>query len=388
MVAGHLQEKNGIYYMVLSYPSANGKRKNKWISTKLPVKGNKKKAEKMLSEIRQTFVPVEKPMDAEINFSDYMLQWLQIIKPTVATTTYASYSSIVQKIVVPYFKKKAIPLAELKAIDIQAFYLNHLERVSARTVIHYHTLLHRALKYAVKIELIDANPVDKVDRPKAAPFVGSFYDSTEVQKLFEAAKGSKLEIPIFLGAFYGLRRSEAIGLKWDAIDFQNDTITIRHTVVSCYFDGKQVQKAQDITKTKSSMRTLPLIPAFKELLQHKKQQQNEFQRMCGKSYNKDYLGYICVDEIGKLLSPHYLTEAFAKLLKKHGLRKIRYHDLRHSCASLLLANGVPMKQIQEWLGHSDFSTTANVYAHLECNSKRLSAAAMTNGLQDALNAIS
>ena len=173
-----------------------------------------------------------------------------------------------------------------------------------------------------------------------------------------------------------------------AIDFQNDTITIRHTVVSCYIDGKQVQKAQDITKTKSSMRTLPLIPAFKELLQHKKKQQNEFQRMCGKNYNKDYLGCICVDEMGWLLSPHYLTEAFAKLLKKHGLRKIRYHDLRHSCASLLLANGVPMKQIQEWLGHSDFSTTANVYAHLECNSKRLSAAAMTNGLQDALNAIS
>jgi len=232
-----------------------------------------------------------------------------------------------------------------------------------------------------------------VDRPKAAPFVGGFYDSAEVQKHFEAAKGSKLEIPIFLGAFYGLRRSEAIDLKWDAIDFQNDTITIRHTVVSCYIDGKRVQKAQDITKTKSSMRTLPLIPAFKELLQHKKQQQNEFQRMCGKSYNKDYLGYICVDEMGRLLSPHYLsphylTEAFAKLLKKHGLRKIRYHDLRHSCASLLLANGVPMKQIQEWLGHSDFSTTANVYAHLECNSKRLSAAAMTNGLQDALNAIS
>ena len=227
-------------------------------------------------------------------------------------------------------------------------------------MIHYHTLLHRALKYAVKIELIDANPVDKVDRPKAAPFVGSFYDSAEVQKLFEAAKGSKLEIPIFLGAFYGLRRSEAIGLKWDAIDFQNDTITIRHTVVSCYIDGKRVQKAQDITKTKSSMRTLPLIPAFKELLLHKQKQQNEFQCMCGKSYNKDYLGYICVDEMGKLLSPHYLTEAFAKLLKKHGLRKIRYHDLRHSCASLLLANGVPMKQIQEWLGHSDFSTTANV----------------------------
>lgn len=267
--------------------------------------------------------------------------------------SYASYSSIVQKIVVPYFEKKAIPLAELKAIDIQAFYLK--QRWIAQKPPHSSAVFTTAPKSRSTLKL---------------------------------QKGVSLKSPSFLGAFYGLRRSEAIGLKWDAIDFQNDTITIRHTVVSCYIDGKRVQKAQDITKTKFSMRTLPLIPAFKELLQHKKQQQNEFQRMCGKSYNKDYLGYICVDEMGRLLSPHYLTEAFAKLLKKHGLRKIRYHDLRHSCASLLLANGVPMKQIQEWLGHSDFSTTANVYAHLECNSKRLSAAAMTNGLQDALNAIS
>ena len=88
------------------------------------------------------------------------------------------------------------------------------------------------------------------------------------------------------------------------------------------------------------------------------------------------------------MRPDYLTGYFPQYIQKHGLRRMRFHDLRHSCASLLLANGVPMKQIQEWLGHSDFSTTANVYAHLECNSKRLSAAAMTNGLQGALNAIS
>ena len=129
-----------------------------------------------------------------------------------------------------------------------------------------------------------------MDRPKAAPFVGSFYDSAEVQKLFEAAKGSKLEIPIFLGAFYGLRRSEAIGLEWDAIDFQNDTITIRHTVVSCYIDGKQVQKAQDITKTKSSMRTLPLIPAFKELLQHKKNSRTKFSVRATKAITRTIWG--------------------------------------------------------------------------------------------------
>ena len=96
---------------------------------------------------------------------------------------------------------------------------------------------------------------------------------------------------------------------------------------------------------------------------------------------------VLVPAMGTLISPHYLTSAFPKLLEKNGLRKIRFHDLRHSCASLLLTNGVSMKQIQEWLGHSDFSTTANVYAHLDFNSKLSSADAMVAGLQGALNVL-
>ena len=135
------------------------------------------------------------------------------------------------------------------------------------------------------------------------------------------------------------------------------------------------------------MRTLPLVPAFKELLLAQKKQQEEYRRLCGRSYDKRYLDYICVDEMGRLISPHYLTSAFPKLLAQNGLRHIRFHDLRHSCASLLLSNGVSMKQIQEWLGHSDFSTTANVYAHLDYNAKLSSADAMVNGLQSALHAL-
>ena len=105
-----------------------------------------------------------------------------------------------------------------------------------------------------------------------------------------------------------------------------------------------------------------------------------YRRLCGRSYDNRYLDYICVDEMGTLTSPHYLSMAFQNLLKKNGLRHIRFHDLRHSCASMLLANGVSMKQIQEWMGHSDFSTTANIYAHLDFNSKLSSAQAMMNGL--------
>lgn len=337
-------------------------------------------------DARRNFNPEEpKVMNGDILFADYMEQWLDIIKSSVAVPTFASYSTTVKRVVAPYFREKEITLKNLTAKDIQEFYMKELQRVSASSVIHYHANIHKALKYAVKIDLIDVNPADKVERPKKDRYVGSFYDADEVNALFEAAKGTKLELPILFGAFYGLRRSEAIGLKWDAIDFEQNTITIRHTVTSCDLDGKRVLVASDTTKTKSSMRTLPLVPFMRERLLALKEEQQENRRLCGRSYIKDYIGYVCVNEIGDLIKPHYVTESFPKLLKANGLRHIRYHDLRHSCASLLLANGVPMKQIQEWLGHSDFSTTANIYAHLDYSSKLTSADAMLNGLGLAPN---
>ena len=209
-----------------------------------------------------------------------------------------------------------------------------------------------------------------------------------MQDLFEAVKGSKLELPVMLSAFYGLRRSEVLGLKWDAIDFQQNTITIKHTITSCKVDGKLVEVASDTTKTKSSRRTLPLVPQFRDMLRQRWEMQEEYKRVCGRCYNREFLDYVCVDEMGNIIRPNYLTTSFQVLLEKNGMRKIRFHDLRHTCASLLLKNGVPMKQIQEWLGHSDFSTTANIYAHLDYNSKLNSADAMISGMSGALNFVS
>ena len=330
MVAGHLREKSGYYYAVLNYTDSLGKRKTKWISTGLTVKGNKKRAEAILMDARRNFNPEEpKVMNGDILFADYMEKWLDIIKSSVAVPTFASYSTTVKKIVAPYFREKEVTLKNLTAKDIQEFYLSELERVSPSSVIHYHANIHKALKYAVKIDLIDVNPADKVERPKKDRYVGSFYDADEVNALFEAAKGSKLELPILFGAFYGLRRSEAIGLKWDAIDFDQNTITVRHTVTSCDLDGKRVLVASDTTKTKSSMRTLPLVPFMRERLLTLKEEQQENRRLCGRSYIKDYLEYVCVNEIGDLIKPHYVTESFPKLLKAKGMRQIRYHDLRH-----------------------------------------------------------
>ena len=381
MVAGHLHEKNGYYYIILNLTDANGKRKPKWISTKLPVKGNKKRAEQLLMEERKRYSQPTKSKDDDILFADFMEQWLDVVKGSITTVTYSSYANMVKVIIAPYFREKNITLKGLQAKDIQDFYQEQLNRVKASTVIHYHANIHKALKYAVKLELISNNPADRVERPKQEKFQGSFYSSEELNDLFDTVAGTRLELAVLLGAFYGLRRSEIVGLKWDAIDFKKNTITINHTVTSCNLDGKCVVLAKDTTKTKSSRRTLPLVPFFRDKLLNIKSQQEANKKLCGRSYNKDYLDYIYVDEIGDRIKPNYITGQFPKLLEKQGFRRIRFHDLRHSCASLLLASGVPMKNIQEWLGHSDFSTTANIYAHLDYSSKLTSASAMESNFR-------
>ena len=130
-------------------------------------------------------------------------------------------------------------------------------------------------------------------------------------------------------------------------------------------DGKQTEIEQQSAKTKSSLRTLPLIGSFREYFLQVKEAQELNKQICGNCHNYEYDGFVFVDELGERMRVDYLTNAFPKFLESHGLQRMRFYDLRHSCASLLLANGVPMKQIQEWLGHSDFGAAANIYAHLD-----------------------
>lgn len=183
-----------------------------------------------------------------------------------------------------------------------------------------------------------------------------------------------------VAAFYGLRRGEVLGLKWDVIDFNRGTLTIKRTVTEATIDGTMKIIEQDSAKTKSSLRTLPLIGSFREYFLQVKEAQELNKQVCGNCYNHEYDGFVFVDELGNLMRPDYLTSYFPQYIQKHGCKRMRFHDLRHSCASLLLANGVPLKHIQEWLGHSDFTTTANIYAHLDYTSKLSSAKAMVSGM--------
>ena len=398
-VAGHLEEKRGIYQMALSWIDKEGERNRKSISTRLPVKGNKKRAETMLQKTRQEYEemlmqaeqgreealvqqekeeqPENQGEDTKILFADFMEQWLDVIRPDIKLTTYGGYCMNVKSAIAPYFREKGIYLQDLTAPDINDFYADQLKRVKATSVHKYHANISKALKYAVEKDLIPHTVMDKVKRPKKERFVGKFLKQVEVVALFNAIQDHKLELGVILGAFYGLRRGEVVGLKWEAIDFEANTITIEHTVCMATIDGKRVIVEADTTKSKSSYRTLPLVPTFRAKLLAVWEEQQYYKKLCGKSYNKKQGVYIYVDQLGNRIKPDYLTREFPKFMVEHEFRRMRFHDLRHSCASLLLACGVPLKQIQEWLGHSDFAITANTYAHLEFNSKLASANAMT-----------
>ena len=383
MIAGHLQIKNDYYYMVLSYLDANGKRKQPWFPTGLPIKNNKKRAEKMLLELRQTYVPPAEhksngELSADMLFADYMELWLEVVRNSIEITTFSSYTQMVKGKIVPYFRKTGVKLGELQARHIQSFYLYELKTVCPNTVIHEHANIHKALKYAVKMDLIPFNPADKVERPKKQRYIADYYRQEELERLLEASKDHPYSLLIQMTAFYGLRRSEALGLKWDAIDFERDTITIKHIVTNAKIDGKCEIVCADRAKTKSSLRSLPLVSNIREKLLALREQQKENRRVCGNCYSKKYDGYVFVDAMGNILNPRSVTANFSKLLEQNGLRHIRFHDLRHSCASLLLANDVPLKQIQEWLGHSDIGTTANIYSHLDYKSQITSANVMDN----------
>ena len=216
--------------------------------------------------------------------------------------------------------------------------------------------------------------MDKMSVPRADRHEAVFYNVDELNELFEVFKGHKLELIVHIAAYYGLRRCEILGLKWDSIDFKKGTITIERKVVSDYDESGQPKLfVETRLKTNSTRRTLPLIPHIRDMLLEKKDMDKHHKKLCGKDYITEFEGFVCCDPYGKLISPNTVTHDFHQVIKKNGMKMLRFHDLRHSCASLLLANDIPMKAIQEWLGHATFNITANLYSHLEYHAKVTSA---------------
>ena len=378
-MTGSLQEKNGKYYAVINLTDINGKRKQKWISTGYEIKGNKKKAEQFLRNTIKEFELKENLIPTDILFSDYVKYWLEKTKNDVDEITYQGYSSVVNSHIIPYFEAKKTKLDKMNR-DIIQEYINIKHQngridgkggLAPKSLKIHRFLIGAVLGLAVENNILSSNPCEFVNLPKSQHREATFYTINQINRLFECIKDEPLCPLIYITVVYGLRRSEVLGLKWDSVDFEANLITIKHTVVKV---SEIVEK--DVTKTESSRRSYPIVPEIKSILLELKQKEENNRKLFGKEYIEN--NYVFKWDNGQTYSPDFISHKFLKLLKQNDLPHIRFHDLRHSCASLLIAKGFTLKDIQEWLGHSDFRITANIYAHLDNSRKMNIAQSMTN----------
>ncbi|MFB5374595.1 tyrosine-type recombinase/integrase [Enterococcus faecalis] len=389
----NIVEKRGTLHVVVTYKDEIGKPRQKWRDTKLKKKGNKKRAEKIkedfLKEVEEQLgqTTPSKKVDSlldnrkDLLFYDYLVEYLDVVEKEVSFSTFIGYKKYVEKRIKTFFEPSKLLLTDLRPAHLQKYYQQILDDgCTTNTVIHYHAFLRKALQNALINELCDVNIADRVKRPRKNHFMQKFYNSEEVLELIRAAQGEKIRLVIILTAFYGLRRSEVLGLKWQAIDFVNKKITINHVVTDNPEDNSNPLRL-DRTKNSTSYRTLPLVESIeKELVAWAKWQQSN-RKYYGKEYYEDDNEYLFTMEDGHLMKPGYLTHRLTKIMKKNNLRVIRFHDLRHSNASILLANGQDMKKIQEWLGHASYTTTANLYTHLSADFKNEAASSLEASLK-------
>lgn len=365
-MTGSLQIKNNRYHMVISYVDKDGKRKNHWITTGLIAKGNKKAAQEMLDQYLREHKGCAMDVSNQL-LTDYLERWMDDIAPSLRPSTIRGYRGNLKNHILPYFRAEQIKLTDLRVRHLEAFYA-HLQRdekpLSATSVKHCHRLLSKALEDAIRYEYIATNPTKRAHLPKQERYEAKFLNCTQLKELVSLFDGDVLQPVVKFICFYGVRRSEALGLCWDMVDFEKNQFTIARTML-------QVEKGnclKDSTKNNSSYRTMPLSVPMRELLLTLKARREEYAPLFPEAYAENNLVFVWED--GSPITPNYLTSHFHKIIAKSDLPTIRVHDLRHSAASNLIAAGLSVADVQHWLGHSQPSTTLNFYTHVDSLSKQ------------------
>lgn len=367
---GTVQKKRNRWYIVYydGERYSNGKLKPKWEGSW----ATKSEAEKVLrARIDDLECSYERKADSS-TMAVFLRHWLKVYcEPRLARNTINAYTVNVEKHMIPYIGETK--LNRLSPRDIQLLYEKlRAAGLSGNSARHVHNNLHKALVWAVKQELIPRNPADLVDPPLIEQKERETLTPEQIQRLLAACTGSFIHLPVTLAVLLGLRRGEALGLQWDDIDFEQETITVRHSV-TCDKTGYTLGK----TKTKNSRRSLRLPIPVLDALKQEQQRQNDLRQFIGADFNE--LNLVCCRDSGEPITTNALQHVFKDTLSAAGLPNIRFHDLRHTNATLMLRNQVPAKIVSSMLGHSSIGITMDLYSHVTVD--------MQDGAVQVINAL-
>lgn len=394
-ITGYLSDKKSSnYHMVISAGFLpNGKRNRVSITTGISIKGNNfRKASKMLNElIRDLCLTYEMTAEIElkklhnyllngiegtdcqknlsetevekIRFSDVIDEWLLYYGSIVKGNTLDKYK-YASKHIKKFFSDTNV--TEITPRMIANYYTEKLsgapgkniKPLTAKTLKDHKSAIYLSLAYAKDIMgIITENPSENVRSPKVIEKIPDFFREKELNEIFSLVMAEPIAPAVIFAGAFGLRRQEAVGMKWNAVDFKHDSITVCHTVTKI----GNIEVEADTTKSYYSYRTLKLLEDMKPYLVMLKNYQKSRCKEIGFKFSED--NYICTWPDGKRLRADYVTSKWRKFLKEIEMRHIKFHNLRHSSASLLLRSGLSLVEVKDWLGHADIETTAK-YAHI------------------------
>ncbi|MBP2657175.1 MAG: Phage integrase [Firmicutes bacterium] len=323
----------------------------------------RKEVQEKMEKVKAQIVTGTYVSDRKITIGEWLDTWLiTYSKPNVRIATWESYETMVRVHIKPSIGN--IPLQDLRPEHLQKLYNNKLKSgrikgggLSPKTVGYIHTVLHMALKQATREQLVIRNVAELVNKPKQKKHEITPLTLDELKGFLNAVVEHRFFVPFLLECHTGLRRGELLGLRWQDIDFKQNTLTVKQALIRTR-QGLLMSEP----KTQKSRRTIPLSDEVMATLKSHKAKQSQVKLLAGKAYENADL--VFCNELGHPIDPRNFTKQFARILTNANLPVVRFHDMRHSHATMLLMLNEHPKVVQERLGHSTIAMTLDTYSHI------------------------